>query len=139
MQTPDVTKAQIVALVQAAIATAVALGAHVAPATQSELLALAGVLGAVIVAADVLIRRGRQKHLANGIVPALIAALQADLEEPVDPPAPTEAKSPVERLIGAAMSAEQDAELATAANGPPAVPGAATAPADAPEAHGPTF
>jgi hypothetical protein len=74
METPDVTKAQVIALVQAAIAVALAFGVNLSAAEQTKLLTVSGVIASVIVAADVAIRRGRQKHLAGKDTAVTLAA-----------------------------------------------------------------
>lgn len=62
---PDITKAQIVALVQAVLATLVAFGVDLTKDQQEALMQLAGVLGGAIVVADAIIRNGRSKVLVQ--------------------------------------------------------------------------
>jgi hypothetical protein len=59
---PDTTKAQIGAVVQAVIAVAVAFGAPVTDEQSVALIALAGVIGAVLIGADASIRRERARN-----------------------------------------------------------------------------
>jgi hypothetical protein len=67
VKTPDLTTAQILATVKAAIAVAVAFAVPLSQTQQVALIALAGSLGTVLVAADAAIRRARAQHLAGPI------------------------------------------------------------------------
>src|SRR5437868_14898323 len=60
-QRPDITPAQIVAVVGNVIAVAVAFGANITAQQQNAILALATVLGAFLVASDAHLR-GRRAH-----------------------------------------------------------------------------
>jgi hypothetical protein len=59
---PDHTRIQLVAVVQAIIAVAVAFGAPISDQQSVALLALAGVLGTVLIGADASIRRERARN-----------------------------------------------------------------------------
>lgn len=61
MRTPDITPAQLVALVQAVVAIAVAYGAPVPPEARDAIVQLATVLAAVLPLGDAAIRRGRAR------------------------------------------------------------------------------
>lgn len=65
MKTPDVTLAQIVAIVKNALAVAIAFGAPITPSERVSILALSGSLGIALIAADAMIRRARAQHLAG--------------------------------------------------------------------------
>jgi hypothetical protein len=65
MQTPDLTRAQILAVVKSLIAVAVAFGVPLHPSQQIALLALVGTLSVVLISADAMIRRARAQHLAG--------------------------------------------------------------------------
>ena len=62
IQTPDHTRIQIVAVAQAIIAVAVAFGVPISDKQSLALVALAGVIGAALVAADASIRRERARN-----------------------------------------------------------------------------
>jgi hypothetical protein len=68
MDTPDVTKAQIIALMQAVIGTAVAFGAPISDAQSVALLALVAVVAAFLTHSDAKIRVGRSN--ASALQPA---------------------------------------------------------------------
>jgi hypothetical protein len=105
VKTPDVTKAQVLALMQAAIATAVAFGAPLTDVQQAALMALA--VFVVLVAADVHLRRGRAKYL--------VPPPELDQRKPARPPA---------RAQLDAIREEADREdAAHAENGDPVDPG----------------
>lgn len=69
MNTPDITKAQIVALVQACVALAIAFGINLSEPQQTAIIGLAGAIAIVLPLADAIIRNGRSKiyaaHVAN--------------------------------------------------------------------------
>lgn len=73
MQTPDITRVQIVAVVGAILAVAAAFGLPVSVAQQHAILTLATVLAPVLIAADAVIRHGRASN-ASGVVAAASAA-----------------------------------------------------------------
>jgi hypothetical protein len=134
LATPDVTKAQLLALVQAGIATLGALGFNLTAGQQTKVMLLSGVVATIVVAADVAIRRGRQKHLPHGVdVPALLEQLAA-LDRPAmkapDPPAEIAARA---RELAAAE------ERSIADNGPQPTPGSEPGGDTALEPHGPAF
>jgi hypothetical protein len=62
LQLPDHTRIQLVAVVQAVIAVLVAFGAPISDQQSVALLALAGVLGTVLIGADASIRRERARN-----------------------------------------------------------------------------
>lgn len=62
---PDVTKIQIVAIVQPVITAAVAFGAPITDAQTVALLGLAGAISSALAMADALIRYGRSRALMN--------------------------------------------------------------------------
>lgn len=64
MQTPDITKAQIIAIVQAIIAVAAAFGLSMSAEQQTAIIGLAGALAVVLPIADAIIRNGRAKVYA---------------------------------------------------------------------------
>lgn len=65
LATPDITKAQAVALVQAVLALTVAFGADVTQAQQDAILQLSVVLAAVLPLSDAVIRNGRSRGNAE--------------------------------------------------------------------------
>jgi hypothetical protein len=58
---PDITPAQIVAIVGNVVAVAIAFGAHITKQQQDAILALVGALGAFLIASDAHLR-GRRAH-----------------------------------------------------------------------------
>ena len=62
LDAPDHTKIQLVAVVQAVVAVAVAFGVPITNEQSVALLALAGVLGSVLIGADAAIRRERARN-----------------------------------------------------------------------------
>ena len=95
-QRPDITQAQLVAVVGNVIAVAVAFGAHISKQQQDAILALVGVLGAFLIASDAHLRRGRALATAYreataahaAAVSAAIAANPATATNVVAAPAP---------------------------------------------------
>lgn len=69
MDTPDITKAQIIALVQAVLALVVAFGIDLTDDQTTAIIGLAGALAVVLPLADAIIRNGRSRiyaaHVAN--------------------------------------------------------------------------
>ena len=59
---PDATRAQVVALAQAVIAVAVAFGVPISDQQSVALMALAAVIGTVLIGADAAIRRERARN-----------------------------------------------------------------------------
>jgi hypothetical protein len=111
MQTPDLTRAQILATVKSVIAVVVAFGVPLQPSQQIALLALAGSLSVVLISADAMIRRARAQHLAGPLADQQAAQAIAD--------ATAAAKS--RRLtdtLAAEAAAEADAQAANAAAQP---------------------
>lgn len=82
MQTPDITKAQYVAIVQPVITVAVAFGAPVSDAQSTALIGLAGAFSTALVVADAIIRRGRSNNAAA------IATAKVVLDQIEPTPAP---------------------------------------------------
>jgi drug/metabolite transporter (DMT)-like permease len=62
MTTPDITRAQVVAIAQAVIGVLVAFGAPISEEQSVALLALVAVLGGVLVHADGRIRKARNER-----------------------------------------------------------------------------
>lgn len=69
MDMPDLTRAQLLAIVQSIIAAAVAFGAPISEAQSVALLALAGALAAVLVHGDATIRKSRNDRLSMDALP----------------------------------------------------------------------
>lgn len=65
MDTPNITKAQIVAVLGAVFGMAAAFGLPVGAETQSAITNLVTVLAPVLIAADAAIRHGRSRALSN--------------------------------------------------------------------------
>ena len=65
MSTPDITKAQVLAIVQALIGLGAAFGLDVSPAMQSAIVQLCTAALVIIPAADALIRHGRSRALGK--------------------------------------------------------------------------
>lgn len=63
MKLPDITPAQLVALVGSVIAVLVAAGLDLSSELQTSIIALTGVLGALLLGADAVIRNGRSRAL----------------------------------------------------------------------------
>lgn len=80
MSTPDVTKAQVVGIVQALLAVAVAFGAPITETQSAAVLGLAGVVFTVLTIADAMIRRARAEHLAAPVGADELAAFLDELE-----------------------------------------------------------
>lgn len=64
---PDITKAQVLAIMQALVGLAAAFGLDVSPATQDAIVQVVTALAVVIPAADALIRHGRSKVAAEHV------------------------------------------------------------------------
>ena len=67
METPDITKAQIIALVQAVLAVAVSFGVDLSDRQEAAILGLAGAIAIVLPLADAIIRNGRSRIYAAHI------------------------------------------------------------------------
>lgn len=67
MNTPDITKAQVVALAQACIAVCVAFGFSLSAQQQSALLGVAAAIAVVLPLADAIIRHGRSSIMSASI------------------------------------------------------------------------
>jgi hypothetical protein len=78
VKTPDLTPAQLLATLKAVLAVAVAFSVPLSSTQQVALLALAGTLSTVLVAADATIRRARAQHLAGALADQQAAAAIAD-------------------------------------------------------------
>ncbi len=63
MKTPDFTPAQMIAVIGAVIAVAVAAGLPISDALQDSIITLATVLAPIILGADAVIRHGRSRAL----------------------------------------------------------------------------
>ncbi len=88
MKMPDVTPAQIVALVGAILAVAVAFGAPIDDAQRDAILQLASIVAPALVIGDAVIRNGRSR----------IAAAQAANPAPAGEPAPDRAAALAARV-----------------------------------------
>jgi len=132
-RTPAIPGAWWLALVQAAIATAVAFGVNLNTTQQTALLTLAGVIGTAIVAADLSLRRGRLQHLVQLLGPGLdLNALYAELEAARQRrPSPAAAVAPVSRVLTAVEKTAAD-EATTQKINDPAPPPPGTYPTDEP-------
>lgn len=64
LKTPDVTPAQLVAIVSAIIGVAVAFGAPITDAQSAALVGLAGVVASALLVGDAVIRNGRARVAA---------------------------------------------------------------------------
>lgn len=80
---PDITKAQIAAVVSAVVAIAAGFGFDVSPATQQAIIQGAAALAGLWIIGDGIVRHGRSRMLAN-IDPA---ERQAMLDAAQDAPA----------------------------------------------------
>ena len=89
---PDITPAQLAAIVGNVIAVAIAFGAHISKQQQDAILALVGGLGAFLIASDAHLR-GRRAHAsavreaADVHAQAVHAAIQAGVAPPPPPQA----------------------------------------------------
>ena len=110
-QMPDITAAQIVAVVGNVIAVAVAFGVSISHQQQDAVLALAGALGAILIVGDSHLR-GR-RVVAHATIQAASIAAQTPTAPPLQeaPPAPTNGGAPVE----SAPAAEETAPAPVAA------------------------
>lgn len=73
MQTPDFTRAQLVAIVQAVIAVAVAFSVNLSSGQQYALVGLAAVIAGILIPSDVKLRGNRASN-ADKIAEAKAAA-----------------------------------------------------------------
>lgn len=64
MKTPDITRAQTIAIVQAILAVLVAFGVNLSEQQQTALLGLSAAVAVVLPLADAIIRNGRAKIVA---------------------------------------------------------------------------
>jgi len=90
---PDITAAQIVAVVGAVITVAVAFGVNISKEQQVAILSLAGAVAVILVISDAHLRSRRGhaeaiKHLADRHLEATKAALAAGQPPPPPPPVP---------------------------------------------------
>jgi hypothetical protein len=88
---PDITPAQLVAIVGNVIAVAIAFGAHITKQQQDAILALVGALGAFLIASDAHVRGRRSqaaaiKHAAEVHAQTVTTALAAGIAPPAPPP-----------------------------------------------------
>jgi hypothetical protein len=89
---PDITTAQIVAIVGNVIAVAIAFGAHITKQQQDAILALVGGLGAFLIASDAHLRGRRAQASALREAAAVHAqAVNAAIQAGVAPPPPPQA------------------------------------------------
>ena len=87
---PDITPAQLVAIVGNVIAVAIAFGANITKQQQDAILALVGVLGAFLIASDAHVRGRRAhataiKHAAEVHAKTVSKALAAGISPPEPP------------------------------------------------------
>jgi len=97
MQTPDFTRAQVVAVIGAVLAVAVSFGLHISHQQQYAILGLSGLIGTVLVWADVRIRKHRAELEAHKILAAAAAAAPSAPSPaglPARPVAPPTAMTP---------------------------------------------
>lgn len=66
-KTPDITKAQIVAMVQAVIGVLISFSVPISDVQSSALLGLTTIIAALLIAGDAAIRRGRAKIVEANI------------------------------------------------------------------------
>ena len=66
LKTPDITPAQLVAVVGAVISVAVSFGTPISADQRDAILQLVSILAPIIVIADAFIRRNRAKFLGSG-------------------------------------------------------------------------
>lgn len=85
MSLPDVTPAQVVAIVQAVVGVAVAFGAPLSDVQSGTLLGLVGLIAAVLIPADASIRRKRAENADK--IAELERARAATPGDPAAPPA----------------------------------------------------
>jgi hypothetical protein len=90
---PDITAAQIVAVVGAVITAAIAFGANISKEQQVAILSLAGAVAAILVGADAYLRSRRShaeaiKHLADRHLETTMASLAAGQQPPPPPTIP---------------------------------------------------
>lgn len=77
---PDHTRIQIVAVIQAMLATAVAFGVPISDDQSVALLALAAVLGTMLIGADAAIRRERARNADKLLPKASVERTTTDAE-----------------------------------------------------------
>lgn len=77
MNTPSITPAQYVAIVQPILATLVAFGAPISDAQQTAIVGMASSFSMVLVIADAIIRRARANN-AGAIAAAKVAVAQIE-------------------------------------------------------------
>jgi hypothetical protein len=93
---PDITAAQIVAVIGAVITAAVAFGADISREQQVAILSIAGVVAAILVGSDAHLRSRRShaeaiKHLADRHLEATKASVEAGFAPPAPPIIPPRA------------------------------------------------
>jgi actin-like ATPase involved in cell morphogenesis len=117
VKTPDLTRAQLLAVLQAAVAAAVAFGAPITAQQGAALLALAGALSVVLVGADAAIRRARAQHLAG---PRADQEAATAIRDAAEASRTITAISTIDRIASeaAAEAAAQEANDAVAAQPP---------------------
>lgn len=77
MNTPSITPAQIVAIIQPVLAFLVAFGVPMSETQQSAVLGLAGTISTALIVADMFIRRARANN-AEAIAQAKVAVAQIE-------------------------------------------------------------
>lgn len=104
LDAPDHTKIQVVAVIQAVIAVAIAFGVPISDEQSVALLALAGVLGTVLISADAAIRRERARNADKLRPQAALVATQTPQGTQVE----ARLTGPVDQLQGAATDLDAD-------------------------------
>jgi hypothetical protein len=103
-EAPDHTKIQVAAVVQAVIAVAVAFGVPISDEQSVALIALAGVLGTVLIGADAAIRRERARNADKLRPQAAVIATQTPQGTEVQ----ARVTGPVDQLEGGATDLDAD-------------------------------
>jgi len=130
MNTPDLTKAQLLVLARTIIGVLVAFGVSLTTGQQTALLALVGVLGSTTLLADAIIRHGRARTLSPGL--QLVNSPARRTADPIT--TPTAAATPTSPVVAAAPAMPAPAPAAAVPVVQPGVPAAAAAPAAVPTA-----
>lgn len=87
MKRPDITPAQIAAVIQAIIAVAISFGVDISQAQSAALLGLSSIIGAGLLYGDARIREGRSRIEAAKQAAAVIQVQEPATVEAGNPPA----------------------------------------------------
>lgn len=116
---PDLTPQALVALCQAALGVALAFGLNLSTTQQGELLGLVGILAALLLGHDAVIRRARAQHIAGPLLDAraadAIKAAAATVSpplKPVDPIAAVTVTAPLEAAQESVAQAANESQPA---------------------------